>query len=442
MALIAGVCALLICVLKRRIPWEILRLATQINFAWRYEQLVSLLKPFAPCWNQSVLHYWPACRDALPDDWWQSLLDWPFEALHQLDDGLAGALPMTDDWAPPPGLQRFLEAVGPLVQFPRSPAGQPLADSKTLRMTAKKQHEIAAILPFLAERKDTLGVKRAVDLGGGVGHLARTLATELQLPLVSIDRDAALQDMGRTLLQKLRMTDVPLEFVNGEMQSGRQEALDPYFEGACLSVGLHTCGPLAWAHLKKSQRSRALLNFGCCYDRMDATRDCQQSAWAAQHPLPWTSFALFLATRGRRRSREELAMQERVNTWRLALHLFLQEEGLAQGFLAVGDAPRSAYTQTFADYAADRFRFLQLDFTPHAKKAEHYLTRPDVARSMREFFVINVVRNAFSRPLEVLLLLDRALWMEEQGHTVELRQFFDHRISPRNLGVFAVLKNA
>ncbi|WP_218109833.1 methyltransferase [Oligoflexus tunisiensis] len=413
-----------------------------MNFAWRYEQLVSLLKPFAPCWTQSVLHYWPACRDALPDDWWQPLLDWPLDAMHQLDDVLAGAMEIPEGLDMPPGLRRFWEAVRPLVQFPRSPSAIPLSETQTLRMTAKKQHEIAAILPFLVERNEALGVKRAVDLGGGVGHLARTLATELRLPLVSIDRNADLQNMGRALLQKLRMTDVPLEFVNGEMQSARQDALDPYFEGDCLSVGLHTCGPLAWAHLKKSQRSRAVLNFGCCYDRMDVTRDCQQSAWARQHPLPWTSFALFLATRGRRRSLEELAMQERVNTWRLALHLFLQEEGLAAGFLAVGDAPRAIYAQSFADYAADRFRFLQLDFAARAGKADGYIMRSDVARSMREFFVINVVRNVFARPLEVLLLLDRALWMEEQGHRVELRQFFDHSVSPRNLGLFATFKNA
>jgi hypothetical protein len=61
---------------------------------------------------------------------------------------------------------------------------------------------------------------------------------------------------------------------------------------------------------------------------------------------------------------------------------------------------------------------------------------------MREFFVINVVRNVFARPLEVILLLDRVLWMEEQGHAVELLAFFDHSISPRNLGLFAEIKNS
>lgn len=412
------------------------------DHAYRYQQLVKFLEPFARCWNQSVLHYWPACRDALPDDWWQSLQCWSLKDIHVLDECIAEALEIPEGLNIPEGLEAFLQAVRPLLQFPMNPAAVRLSEARTWRMTAKKQHEIGAILPFLAAQKNALGFERAVDIGGGVGHLARTLATELHLPMVTIDRDAALQTMGKTLLQKLRIPDAPLKFVAGELQAGEQDALDSYFEGPCLSLGLHTCGPLAWAHLKKSQKSRGLLNFGCCYDRMDVMRDCQQSVFAQLHPLPLTSFALFLATRGRRRSLEELALQEQVNTYRLALHLFLQEQELAEGFVAVGDAPRAAYGQGFVAYAEDRFRFLQLNFAPYQGHAASFINRADVQRSMREFFLLNVVRNAFARPLEVLLLLDRALWLEEQGHSAEIRQFFDHKISPRNLGIFAVIKSA
>jgi hypothetical protein len=411
------------------------------TYSERYEKLARLLRPWARCWNQSVLHAWPDCRDALPEDWWLPLMGWSRDAMHRLDDIIAGARPLSTEFLLPPGLQNFLEATHPLIGFPVSPAEAALPETKTLHMTAKKQHEIAAILPFLAAQKKALGFERAVDIGGGVGHLARTLVTQLQFPMVSIDRDGALQTMGRSLLHKLKVPDAPLRFINAEMQTGAQGDLDVHFEGACLSIGLHTCGPLAWTHLKKSQASRAVLNFGCCYDRMDVVRDVQQSMVAQQHPLPWTSFALFLATRGRRRSLQELAMQELVNTYRLALHLFLQEEGLADGFMAVGDAPRAVYGQGFAAYVADRFRYLQLDFSRHEPRAVCFIERSDIRQSMREFFVINVVRNAFARPLEVLLLLDRALWMEEQGHAVELRQFFDHSISPRNLGLFATIKN-
>jgi hypothetical protein len=362
--------------------------------------------------------------------------------MHRLDDAIAGAHGIPDDLLLPAGLQSFMDELQPLLAFPQFSEAERLPEKKTLHMTAKKQHEIGAILPFLKKQKEALEIERAVDIGGGVGHLARTLVTTLDIPMITIDRDAALQNEGRALLHKLKMKDVPLQFVAGTMEPGPQDELDPHFQGACLSLGLHTCGPLAWTHLKKSQASRAVLNFGCCYDRMDVARDCQQSTWARKHPLPLTSFALFLATRGRRRSLQELAMQEKVNTYRLALHLFLQEEGLADGFLAVGDAARATYELGFTAYAADRFHFLGLDFSRHRMQADDFIARPDVQRSMREFFVINVVRNVFARPLEVILLLDRVLWMEEQGHAVELLAFFDHSISPRNLGLFAEIKNS
>lgn len=414
-------------------------LMSSMAYTDRYEKLAQLLRPWARCWNQSVLHDWPSCREALLEDWWQPLMSWSLADMHRLDDIIAGAQDPSDDLDIPKGLLQFLEATRPLIAFPLSPETWALPENKSLHMTAKKQHEISAILPFLAAQKKALGIERAVDIGGGVGHLARTLVNALELPMVTIDRDAALQTMGRSLLQKLKLPTLPLQFIQGEMQTVAQEDLDAYFEGACLSIGLHTCGPLAWTHLKKSQASRAVLNFGCCYDRMDVGRDCQQSAWAQKHTLPLTSFALFLATRGRRRSLQELAMQEQVNTYRLALHLFMLEEGLVDGFKAVGDASRATYGLGFVAYAADRFHFLELDFSLYQERAKLFINRTDVLRSMREFFVINVVRNVFARPLEVLLLLDRVLWMEEQGHAVELRQFFDHSISPRNLGLFAAI---
>jgi hypothetical protein len=415
---------------------------TSTDFTSRYQHLTKILQPWAICWNQSVLHYWPVCRDALPKDWWEPLMDWSLESLHILDDAIAGGLEFPANFAVPPGLRTFLDSARPLLQFPKGPPAVVIPEAQTLRMTAKKQHEIGAILPFLAQQKAALAITRAVDIGGGAGHLARTLATTLQLPMTTIDRDGALQTLGRSLLQKLRLSNVALEFVAGDVQAERQEALDCYFEGSCLSVGLHTCGPLAWTHLKKSQNSRGLLNFGCCYDRMNVARDCQQSIFAQEHPMPLTTFALFLATRGRRRTLTEFAQQEEVNTFRLALHLFLQEEGLAAGFVTVGDASRAVYARGFAAYAADRMQYLKMDFAAHATRAEDFIKRADIRRSMREFFLLNVVRNAFARPLEVLLLLDRALWLEEQGHAVELRQFFDHSISPRNLGIFAVMKEA
>ncbi len=408
----------------------------------RYQALVEALQPFTLCWNQSVIQDWPVCRDVLPTEWLESLRELPLDALHAIDVCLASAGSFGDAQVKsllPPSLQSLLATLQSLLQLEEGSAPEALPAERCLRMTEKKQQEIAAILPFIRDLIKDHDLQRAVDIGGGAGHLARSIVSELSLPMVSIDRDEALQTLGRSLLVKQRMQEglKGLRFVSGEVQHHPQPDIDRFFEGSCLSLGLHTCGPLALAHIYKSQSSQCLLNFGCCYDRMQAERDCQVSRFAKGHPLAWTSYALFLATRGRMRSLPELATQETVNSFRLALHLFLQAEGLTDGFITVGDAPKSAYDLNFADYAENRFH--ALGFADHfsRSRAEDFVQDQSVQKAMREFFLVNVLRNVFARPLELLILLDRVLLLMEQGRTVRLLQFFDQKVSPRNLGIFA-----
>ncbi len=412
-----------------------------------YRLLAECLRPMMACWNQSVIQDWPVCRDALPAAWWEPLLTWPDDELYALDEWISSGDPAyrtAISSKVPDEFNEYMQGLQALIQFPSLLASRSPSAENRLRMTAKKQHEISCLLPFIETEMLTRKIARGLDIGGGAGHLARTLVTELSLPMISIDRDPALQNLGRDLLKKQGMEEgeTSLRFLSSEVMAGKQQDIDAYFQGSCLSLGLHTCGPLAWTHLFKSSESLCLLNFGCCYDRMTPERDCHQSLFAKQHRLPITSFALFLATRGRRRKPDELLMQERVNSYRLALHVLLQEEGLSEGFMAVGDAARSTYLLGFAAYAEDRMKALGWVNHFSAVRAQRLVERPGMRRAMREFFLINMLRNCFARPLEVLLLLDRALWLCEQGREVSLLQFFDQRHSPRNLGLFAAFPKA
>jgi hypothetical protein len=47
----------------------------------------------------------------------------------------------------------------------------------------------------------------------------------------------------------------------------------------------------------------------------------------------------------------------------------------------------------------------------------------------------NIIRWQLGRVLELYLLLDRAIYIEERGMSVELKQFFDENLSPRNIGL-------
>lgn len=50
---------------------------------------------------------------------------------------------------------------------------------------------------------------------------------------------------------------------------------------------------------------------------------------------------------------------------------------------------------------------------------------------------LELVRGLFRRPLEIWLVLDRALFLTEQGYRVELGSFCDAALTPRNLMVLA-----
>ena len=50
---------------------------------------------------------------------------------------------------------------------------------------------------------------------------------------------------------------------------------------------------------------------------------------------------------------------------------------------------------------------------------------------------IELVQHLFRRPLELWLVLDRALYLVEQGYQVQLQQLCDTALTPRNLWLSA-----
>jgi hypothetical protein len=52
---------------------------------------------------------------------------------------------------------------------------------------------------------------------------------------------------------------------------------------------------------------------------------------------------------------------------------------------------------------------------------------------------LELLRNLFRRPLELWLILDRALYLGERGYDVRVGTFCDSHITPRNLLIIAEL---
>ena len=49
----------------------------------------------------------------------------------------------------------------------------------------------------------------------------------------------------------------------------------------------------------------------------------------------------------------------------------------------------------------------------------------------------NLIRAATGRPIELYIICDRGALLEEHGYEVSLANYFDEKLSPRNIGILA-----
>ena len=53
---------------------------------------------------------------------------------------------------------------------------------------------------------------------------------------------------------------------------------------------------------------------------------------------------------------------------------------------------------------------------------------------------VELVRHVFRRAIEVWLVLDRALYLQQQGYDVSVNTFCEKQLTPRNILILASLK--
>ena len=49
----------------------------------------------------------------------------------------------------------------------------------------------------------------------------------------------------------------------------------------------------------------------------------------------------------------------------------------------------------------------------------------------------NIIKSFIGRTIEVYILLDRCLYLIENGYEVNIKRFFNENISPRAIGIYA-----
>ena len=287
-------------------------------------------------------------------------------------------------------------------------------------MPARKAAQIEAFLCAL-ERLGPPSVS-AVDWCAGKGHLSRALAERFGLAVRALEKNPALIAAGQRLTEGQRIAfhaeDVLAEPIT--LESG---------EHLCA---LHACGGLHDAALQSfrfSERSQLFLA-PCCYALHRP--DGQWRSWATgasaiqldPHALRLAAADLVTAPAGvrARRSRELVLRQ--------AFDLFQREAFKRDSYLPCPSMPAAIIDHGFEAFAAQAAAHHGLALPAGLDGERWMVAGAERAAQVRRR---NLLRLAFGRVLELRIVLDRALWLAEQGFAVSLTTFCERALTPRNL---------
>ncbi|MCQ4348222.1 SAM-dependent methyltransferase [Pseudomonas stutzeri] len=269
-----------------------------------------------------------------------------------------------------------------------------------------------------------------LDWCSGKGHLGRRLA-HAGTPLTCLEYDAALVADGQRLSDRLRLAAHHLE------QDVLAESTAERLQAGHTPVALHACGELhvRLLELASAKGCRQLAVAPCCYNRISSEfyRPLSQAAQASALTLSRDDLRLPLAetvTAGARVRRQRDQSMAR----RLAFDLLQRELRGVDAYLPVPSLAPAWLDKPFAAWCRE---LAELKGLPEPGERDWAALEAAGWRRLAEVRNLELLRGLFRRPLEVWLLLDRALYLEEQGYRVHLGAFCDYRLTPRNILLLA-----
>ena len=264
-----------------------------------------------------------------------------------------------------------------------------------------------------------------IDWCGGKGHLGRNLAIWNDLSVHLLERQSQLCEQAKILAQEHRvaLTAEAVDVFSTELE----------LPSDCLLVSLHACGQLSERAMKVAveQRLKEIAISPCCYHvHIEHHRKPLSQVGAAQEvklsrlTLMLPSFAeQFSSAVNRQRRRREMA-------YRQGLDLLLREHLKRKEYRSFRSIPTAWKDLTFEEFV----RALQEreGFSLPENWMEHSWEEQGWKRS-REARSLGAIRNVFRRPIELWVVLDRALWLKEHSWEVEVGVWCSSELTPRNI---------
>jgi len=281
------------------------------------------------------------------------------------------------------------------------------------------------ILAFIAARRGSQ--TRVLEWCAGKGHLGRCLGVLDQCSVSSLEWQTELCKQGEALARRQSLTQ---NFVCEDAFSADARQ---YIEAGMEVVALHACGDLHTQLMRHCcERSVAALTFSpCCYHLIqgDVYRPMSKQVQTAQLSLTRQDLSLPLqqtVTAGasvRRRRDKELQ-------WRLAFDEWQRNFRGQDSYLPLPTLRAEHLKMSFSGFVAAMAEKKGLQNLGVVDEDRWLEAGGERFRRVRR---MELVTHAFRRPLELWLILDRALYLQEQGAEVSVGEFCEPSLTPRNI---------
>ncbi|AAG10818.1 Hypothetical protein [Arabidopsis thaliana] len=377
----------------------------------------------------------------------------------------------------------------------------PLSTVLSQGMNLKKKHEVTyygimqveVLSSVVSSVVKSVGAPTVVDVGAGQGYLAQVLSFQYKHSVVAIDSsshhgkvtDARAARIKKHFAAQMRksgsgnkcpdvpmtitcrvlstemlkaLTDVHLEkdetdssgsALNEEGQSRSQSSSDANRSCSLVLAGLHACGDLSVTMLRtfmECEEVKALVSIGCCYNLLSeksSEDSCSKCGYPMSAGLRSLGFSLGknardLACQSAERWSslgEDAGLQNfELHSFRAAFQMFtvdtVDKKPMRQTSL------NSDMCSSFEKFCLSAFSRLNLE---HPRDLDLNATWNEADAFTELIGPYWSIRAALGPVLETLILLDRLMFLQEQGDSIKvvMLPIFDPTISPRNVAIIA-----
>jgi len=410
-----------------------------MDFRQRLLEIIDFLKPYQRIWQNEIMLMYPDPLDGYPMEWIEDL-----RRFQDKNDLIRIEKKDVFPFIENESLIAFYQRINELSELPVIDPLPPMPEEPWtwLFMIPKKQHEIRNLAPHINQIYQKKKVSEVLDIGGGVGFLAQTLNNQYQHHVTSIDMNTEFQKTGIERHDKNAKWPHKVQFKNVKVEN--QGEFVEILKQNVMPVGLHTCGKLALDIIRVSSDKKvpALVNFGCCYHTLDKTPDLQNISQFARdnNPLWMNKFALTLSCRAHRKMDEkDFDLKQKVKYYRYAIHILFHDLYDMKELVTLGNSNPKLYNESFGFYVYEQLKRIKVEPSHSIEELNAWYANPDLMILIDRMLAAGLIRNALGRVMELYLLLDRAIYLEEKGYEVKVQEFFNEELSPRNIGITALL---